>query len=83
MRSRPKGDICANPTLFGVEKKTEPIVQALVVKKLTNPRDCDVHDVCEANPVAEGVRLFVCLSVCVCLAVYPGVRVYVLMYVGM
>jgi hypothetical protein len=40
--------------------KYKPIVQSLVVKKLTNPRDCDVHNVCEANPVAEQIRSKVC-----------------------
>jgi len=40
--------------------KYRPIVQSLVVKKLTNPRDCDVHNVCEANPVAEEIRGKVC-----------------------
>ena len=40
--------------------KYKPIVQALVVKKLINPRVCDAHDVCEANPVAEEIRSKVC-----------------------
>jgi len=53
-----------------------------VVKKLTNPRDCDVHNVCEANPVAEEIRGKVCprgspcpkdilgKSMCVCVCMY-------------
>lgn len=40
--------------------KYKTIVQALVVKKLTNPRSCDAHNVCEANHVAEGIRAKVC-----------------------
>jgi len=59
-----------------------------VVKKLTNPRDCDVHNVCEANPVAEEIRGKVCprgspcpkdilgKSMCVCVYVYAYVCVF-------
>jgi hypothetical protein len=47
------------------------IVQSLVIKKLTNPRDCDAHNVCEANPVAEQIRakVLLCVRVCVCVCV--------------
>ena len=52
--------------------KYKPIVQALVVKKLTEPRDCDVHNVCETNSVAAGVSyMYMCMNiyVCVCICV--------------
>jgi len=38
----------------------KPIVEKLVKKKLADLKDCDVHNVCSENPVAEGIRNKVC-----------------------
>jgi len=41
-------------------EKYKPVVQNLVMRKLVHVRTCDVHNVCEANPVAEEIRAKVC-----------------------
>mmetsp|Transcript_49972 Transcript_49972/g.99726 ORF Transcript_49972/g.99726 Transcript_49972/m.99726 type:complete len:266 (-) Transcript_49972:127-924(-) len=41
-------------------EKYKPVVEALVKKKLASLKDCDVHNVCSENPVAEGIRNKVC-----------------------